>query len=208
VLFHIQPPNNIGGAARKDMISAFRPKRIVRIALLFIVLASVYFVALRLTGNFHVVIAHQLYRSAQPDPREIREYVRDYGIQTIINLRGPNPKAGWYRDELTVTKQMGITHIDFRMSARHLLSPDRAEKLIAIMRAAQKPILVHCEGGADRSGLASALYVSEVAHEGERAAESQLSIRYGHFGIPYLSPAYAMNESWERLEPIFGFKDS
>jgi protein tyrosine/serine phosphatase len=190
------------------MVSAFRPKRIMTIALLSIVLASVYFVALRLTGNFHVVVAHQFYRSAQPDARDIREYALDYGIATIINLRGPNPNAGWYRDELAVTKQMGITHIDFRMSARHLLGPDRAEKLIAIMRAAKKPILVHCEGGADRSGLASALYVSEIAHEGERAAERQLSIRYGHFSIPYLSPAYAMDASWERLEPIFGFKDS
>ncbi|TAM99406.1 MAG: protein tyrosine phosphatase, partial [Rhizobiaceae bacterium] len=102
----------------------------------------------------------------------------------------------------------GVTHIDFRMSARQILDLAQTAKLITIMKAAQKPILVHCDGGADRSGLVSAIYVGEIAHEGERAAEDQLSIRYGHIGIPYLAPAYAMDESWERLEPIFGFKNS
>jgi len=102
---------------------------------------------------------------------------------------------------------MGVAHNDFRMSARHVLSLAEAEELIALMRAAEKPILVHCEGGADRSGLISAIYVSEVAHEGEHAAESQLSLFYGHIAIPYFA-AYAMDESWERLKPIFGFKNS
>jgi protein tyrosine/serine phosphatase len=144
---------------------------------------------------------------AQPTPRQLRRDIRDYGIRTVINLRGSNPGKAWYRDKLAVTQQMGVAHNDFRMSARHVLSLAEAEELIALTRAAEKPILVHCEGGADRSGLISAIYVSEVAHEGEHAAESQLSLFYGHIAIPYFA-AYAMDESWERLKPIFGFKNS
>ncbi len=189
------------------MVSAFRPKHILWVVLLALGLVAAYCGILRASGNFHTVIPHQLYRSAQPTPSELRSDIRDYGIRTVINLRGPNPNKAWYRDEVAVTKEAGATHIDFRMSARHILGPERAEKLIAIMRAAQKPILVHCEGGADRSGLISAIYVGEIAHEGEHAAESQLSLFYGHIAIPYLA-AYAMDESWERLEPIFGFKGS
>jgi hypothetical protein len=34
----------------------------------------------------------------------------------------------------------------------------------------------------------------------EETAEGQLSIYFGHIGIPYLSSAYAMDESWEILE--------
>jgi protein tyrosine/serine phosphatase len=189
------------------MVSAFRPKHVLWVVLLALGLVAAYAGILRASGNFHIVIPHQLYRSAQPTPRELQRYIRDYGIRTVINLRGPNPDKAWYRDEVAVAKEAGVTHIDFRMSARHILSPARAEKLIAIMRTAQKPILVHCEGGADRSGLISAIYVSEVAHEGEYAAEGQLSLFYGHIAIPYFA-AYAMDESWERLEPVFGFKGS
>lgn len=190
------------------MISALRLKHVFWGALLSVLLVAAYCGALRVTGNFHTVVPNQLYRSAQPAPRKLREYIRDFGIKTVINLRGPNPKHGWYRDELAVTKEMGAAHIDFGMSALKIFSPAQTEELIAIMRTAKKPILVHCEGGADRSGLVSAIYVSEIAHEGERAAENQISIRYGHIGIPYLAPAYAMDESWERLEPLFGFKGS
>ncbi|MGN6585215.1 MAG: tyrosine-protein phosphatase [Rhizobiaceae bacterium] len=189
------------------MVSAFRLKHILWVALLTLGLVAAYCGVLRATGNFHVVVAGQLYRSAQPTPGELRRYIRDYGIKTVINLRGSNPDRTWYREEVAATKKMGVAHIDFRMSARHILSPARAEELVAIMRAAQKPILVHCEGGADRTGLISAIYVGEIAHEGEHAAEGQLSLFYGHIGIPYLA-TYAMDESWERLEPIFGFKGS
>lgn len=38
----------------------------------------------------------------------------------------------------------------------------------------------------------------------EETAEKQLSIRFGHVGIPFLSPAFAMDESWEALEEAFG----
>jgi hypothetical protein len=34
----------------------------------------------------------------------------------------------------------------------------------------------------------------------EDTAEHQLSIRFGHLGIPYLSAAYAMDKSWEKIE--------
>jgi protein tyrosine/serine phosphatase len=190
------------------MISAFRLKHVVWVPLLAGGIIASYCGVLRASGNFHTVVPHQLYRSAQPTPRELRTDIRDYGIRTVINLRGPNPDKAWYREEVAVTKEMGAKHIDFGMSARQILTPAKAEKLIAIMRAAQKPILVHCEGGADRSGLISAIYVSQIAHEGEHAAESQLSLFYGHIAIPYLVAAYAMDESWERLEPIFGFKGS
>ncbi|MFD2031462.1 tyrosine-protein phosphatase [Ancylobacter dichloromethanicus] len=50
------------------------------------------------------------------------------------------------------------------------------------MKDAKKPILIHCQAGADRSGLASALYLAAIKkNSAEAEAEAQLSIRYGHF---------------------------
>ncbi len=159
-----------------------------------------YLGALQLTGNFHAVIANELYRSGQPSAEQIAEYNRHYGIKTIVNLRGPNPHSAWYKSELAETQQLGMTHIDFSMSAKHKLTRTQAAQLIDILKRAEKPILIHCNAGADRSGLAAALYLAAVANVGVAEAERQISIRYGHISSP-LSASYAMDQSFEALEP-------
>jgi protein tyrosine/serine phosphatase len=72
------------------------------------------------------------------------------------------------------------------------------------MRDAPKPILIHCQAGADRTGLVSVLYLQQIAGIDEETAEEQLSVRFGHIGIPYLSSTFAMDRSWENLEKVFG----
>lgn len=169
---------------------------------------GIYTAILQLTGNFHTVLDGQLYRIAQPSPEQMSKYAQTYGIRTIINLRGDNAGQGWYDLEVKAAQQLGLKHIDFRMSAKRELPQERAIELISIMRDAPKPILIHCNGGSDRSGLASALYLAAIAQKGEFAAESQLSIRFGHFSIPYLSPTYAMDQTFENMEPWLGFYGS
>ncbi len=169
----------------------------------FVVLATGgYLYAIQLLGNFHEVVPGQFFRSNQPTAEQLTRYTEDYGIKTVINLRGANEGESWYRDELETSKKLGLNHIDFGMSASRELTMSQVNQLVAIMRDAPKPILIHCKSGADRTGLATALYLSRVARLGEEAAESQLSIRYGHVGIPYLSAAYAMDRTWENAEEM------
>jgi protein tyrosine/serine phosphatase len=156
------------------------------------------------TNNFATVVAGEVYRSAQPNPELLAEYRRRYHIRTVINLRGSNGEA-WYKAERRASEALGIKHIDFRMASNSVLSLDQANQLIEILKAAPKPILIHCKAGADRTGLASALYLAAVAGVGEDQAEAQLSIRYGHFSVPYLSAAYPMDDSFERMESTLGF---
>lgn len=161
-----------------------------------------YFGILLASGNFHEVIAGQVYRSSQLGDAQLEQYVKAKGIKTIINLRGENGRSAWYRQETETAEKLGVQHIDFGMSARKELGLARVAQLVQIMRNAQKPLLIHCKSGADRTGLAAAIYVSRVAGLDEKTAEQQLSIRYGHVGIPYLSSAYAMDRSWEELEHV------
>lgn len=170
------------------------------VALPFVFL--LYIGVLQISGNFHEVIAGQLYRSSQLSRTQLENYVKTNGIKTIINLRGRNDASEWYRDELATAEQLGVQHVDFGMSARKEMTPGRVAQLIQIMRDAPKPILIHCKSGADRTGLASAIYVSRVAGLDEQTAQNQLSIRFGHLGIPYLSSAYAMDRSWEVIETM------
>jgi len=168
---------------------------------------AVYAGAVRLTGNFHVVLPGELYRSAQPTSAQIANYYEHYGIRTIINLRGENPGAAWYDAEVAETRRLGITLVDFHMSSRKGLTVAQAEKLVSILKDAQKPLLVHCEGGADRTSLVAALYVAALTNLGEEAAEAELSVWYGHVSLP-VTATYAVDRSWEALEPWLGFMDS
>jgi protein tyrosine/serine phosphatase len=159
-----------------------------------------YVGALQLTGNFHEVLANQLYRSNQPSPGEIETYAKRYGIKSIINLRGKSDSASWYDNEVASATELGIKHVDFRMSASKQLTPSEIEQLADIMRGMPKPILIHCRSGSDRTGLASVIYLNQVAGIDEETAEGQLSLWFGHVGIPYISAAYAMDASWEKFE--------
>ncbi len=159
------------------------------------------------TTNFHPVIAGVLYRSSQPSAATIAELQKEYGIKTIINLRGDNSGHGWYDQEVAQAKDLDINHIDFRMSSSRELDQAQAERLIDIMRDAPKPLLIHCQAGADRTGLASALYLAAIAKRGEDAAEGQMSIFYGHIPLSF-THAYAMDRTLEKLEPWLGFSNS
>jgi GR25 family glycosyltransferase involved in LPS biosynthesis/protein tyrosine/serine phosphatase len=172
-----------------------------------IVAGAVYFGVLRLDGNFHTVVAGELYRSAQPTPGQIDAYVKTYGIRTIINLRGPNSGRTWYDGEVREASKLNVDHFDFPMSARSELSKKQVENLIALFEMSKKPILVHCLDGADRTGLASALYLASVSKQDEDAAEDQLSMKYGHFSIPWLA-IYAMDRTLEKIEPWLGYTKS
>jgi protein tyrosine/serine phosphatase len=163
-------------------------------------LLGVYLTALEATGNFHTVFPGELYRSAQPLPQQMDDYARLYGIKTIINLRGGSNDDDWYRAEITESKALGITHVDFPMSAGQELTQEQAAQLIEVMRTAEKPLLIHCKRGADRTGLASALYVAAIKKLGESQAEAQLLPIYGHLSIPFTAP-YAMDRTWQMMEP-------
>ncbi|KQV66178.1 tyrosine-protein phosphatase [Rhizobium sp. Root1220] len=157
----------------------------------------------QLSGNFHEVIAGELYRSAQPNGSDIKHYAATYGIKTILNLRNEQ-RRGWYEEEATAAAENGITLIDFPMSSTTVLPVADAQRLAKIMGEAPKPLLIHCEHGSNRTGLASAIYVGAVSKSSETFAEFQMSPYFGNFSILGLS-RYALYQSWDRYEETIGF---
>ncbi len=164
-------------------------------------LAITLFLVIQLQlGNFHAVIPGELYRSAQPTATDIAAYTKEHGIKTILNLRGSNPGDKWYRDEVEASKAAGITHLDFRMKGARELTDEQVHALIEVMKTAPKPLLIHCRAGADRSGLAVALYLSELKQSHSREARYQLSLRYGHLPF-WWTKAQAMDRTLDRVIP-------
>ncbi|HEV7308670.1 dual specificity protein phosphatase family protein [Ensifer sp.] len=185
-----------------------RAKRLVkRLAVVTAALGAglaVYLVGLQWTGNFHTLVAGEVYRSAQPGPEAISAYSKAYGIRTILNLRGEKKDERWYQDEVGAAAKNGITLINFPMSASATIDRKETDALMAILRDAPKPLLIHCRAGADRTGLVSTIYLQQIAGVDEETAEWQLSPLYGHLALPYISGTFAMDETWEALEKSFG----
>lgn len=164
-----------------------------------------YVLFLDSTDNFHTVVSGELYRSAQMNADDLASFQKKYGFKTIINLRGQNKGCSWYDSEVAEAQKLGIKHIDFGMSAVKQLPLDKTDKLIALLRDSEKPILIHCKAGADRTGLASALYIAALKEGSEAEAEQNLSFAYGHFPLFFLGE-YNMERTFERMEPLFGYE--
>jgi protein tyrosine/serine phosphatase len=122
-------------------------------------------------------------------------YLEKYKIKTILNLRGEKQKEEWYQNEQRITKEHNITLITHKISARKYLDFNHTSKIVKILKDAKKPLLIHCEGGADRTSLVSALYRYALKHQSKEKAEEELSILYGH--IPLIRPkVIAMEKSF------------
>ncbi len=159
-----------------------------------------HLVVLHFNGNFHAVVEGEVYRSGQVEGSELADYTEKVGLKSVLNLRGASPRSEWYREEIAESARLGLVHVDFALSASREVTDEEAAKLIALMRDLPKPLLIHCKHGSDRTGLLAALYLASVKRVDPETADDQLSLYFGHFSVPYLSAAYPMDESWERLE--------
>jgi len=159
------------------------------VPLLFIALLwSSYFL---LYGNFHKV-DNDIYRSAQLFSHNMPYYIEKHKIQSILNLRGKSNKS-WYTKEIAFAKEHNIKMIDYGIGDREILAFNKMEELLDIMKKAPKPLLVHCKAGADRTSLASALYLYDKT--GDKNPSLGFSLLYGHF--PWLgSKTVAMDKSF------------
>lgn len=135
-------------------------------------------------ANLHFVTP-ELARSAQPFTRGQWDAMhRKHHFSAIINLRGENENAVWYRDELAACAAAACQHLDIRLSSKRLPSRESLLQLIAAFHDLPKPLLIKCSGGADRTGLSSALYLLET--KGLQALpEARSHLRY----FPYLHRA-------------------
>jgi len=148
-------------------------------------------------GNFHVISEGKAYRSRQLDRDELTRYVHEYAIKSVLNLRGRNPGAVWYREEIQGAESLELRHYDYGISANRDVPDHDVERILAILREAPKPILIHCKSGADRTSLVAALYLYRIECRSRDEAERQLSLRYGHFPF-FWNSTIAMDRTFQR----------
>ena len=159
-----------------------------------VLLGASRFIYLTSQGNFHSITPKEAYRSAQLDDMKLEHYIKKYGISTVINLRGKQINYKWYFDEIGTCQKNNVLHYDIRMSAEKTPSNGTIKTLISLFIKAPRPILIHCKAGADRSGLAAALWKTVIDRIPKAEAKKQLSIWYGH--MPF-GPTQVLDEFFE-----------
>jgi protein tyrosine/serine phosphatase len=123
-------------------------------------------------------IAPGVWRSNQPSPGRMKRY-HEMGIRTILNLRGQD-QYSFYLFEREAAARLGLAMIDIKIYARSLVPAERFLELLDIFDTIRLPFVMHCKSGADRAGLASALWLLHVEKRPVAEAMKQLSFRFVH----------------------------
>lgn len=131
-------------------------------------------------GNLHQV-TDGIWRSAQPAPRHLRAAAKR-GVERVINLRGAEPYGGYWLEKETCAR-LGLELVDLRLRSRAAPSRHDIAAMRAEIAAIDRPTLIHCKSGSDRTGLFCALYLILVAGVPVAEARHQLSLRYGHIRL-------------------------
>jgi protein tyrosine phosphatase (PTP) superfamily phosphohydrolase (DUF442 family) len=139
----------------------------------------------------------KIYRSAQLSDNSLERLLREKGIKTIINLRGTPQNAPWYLKESETAQKYNAKLHDIKLDPHDLPKYLNLIKIINILSTDEKPILIHCLQGVDRTGMVSALALAIDKNPPLPELKKQFSLRYRIFPFyrsigPYFFSQYEL----------------
>jgi protein tyrosine/serine phosphatase len=121
--------------------------------------------------NLHRV-SPMLYRSEQPTSLGMKN-LEKLGIRTVINLRYFNNDDKEVRGTSLRTERTKI--LTWRIGDKHVI-----EVMRMLKQSENGPFLIHCQHGADRTGLMSAMY--RVLEQGWTPSDALAELTDGGYG--------------------------
>lgn len=118
-------------------------------------------------------VSEVLYRSAQPT-REGFTNLAKMGIKTVVNLR-------WLHSDSEMVKGLPLNYAHIPMQVWNPEKEDLFRFLQIVLDTNCTPVLVHCEHGADRTGVMCAAY--RVIVQGWSKEEALREMYEGGFGV-------------------------
>jgi protein tyrosine phosphatase (PTP) superfamily phosphohydrolase (DUF442 family) len=125
--------------------------------------------------NLHKV-NDQLYRGAQPNAEGFRQ-LEKLGVKTVLNLRSRHSN----RD---ICGADSLTLMQIRMSPWDVTENDIVRFLRVVTDQKRQPVFVHCQHGADRTGVMCAAY--RVVVEGWTKQQAIDEMTCGGFGFHWI----------------------
>lgn len=137
----------------------------------FIISILIFSTEKGLPQNFYKV-NREIYRSAQPTEYNMTE-LEKFGIKTILNLR-------MFHSDKNEAEKTNLKLYHLKMRAGKIIDKDIIASM-KIINDSEKPILIHCMHGSDRTGVVVAMY--RIIFEGytkEDAIKELKEKKYGY----------------------------
>ena len=135
--------------------------------------------SLLLDGNLHVVVAGQVYRSAQPSTERFQQLIERLQLRSVVNLQGGDPQVPLFAYQRNICRKRGLTFFAVDLPEDGLPEHGELIDLVEAIDAAPRPVLLHGRHGIARSGLAAAVVELLDGRAPERALEQFGSQYFG-----------------------------
>lgn len=139
---------------------------VIVVLLLAAVIGGKDYYDMHIKHNFETITEGKVYKSGVIPPNEIKDYVKQYGIKSIIDLRCPgttdivnNPenKVEVDAEAAAVAKIPGVQY--FNNPSDQVPTQKNLDYFFKIMDDQKNyPVLIHCYHGVGRAEMYSALY--------------------------------------------------
>ena len=160
-------------------------KKIGLVIIVFITIGiGKYVYDMHINHNFETITEGKVYKSGVIPPDEIEDYVKEYKIKSIIDLRFPgtgdevnNPEIP---TELTAEKEAiakikGVNY--FNNGSDQVPEPHNLDTFFKIMDDTKNyPVLIHCYHGVGRAEMYSAIY--RIEYENMEKDEARTNTRF------------------------------
>ncbi len=151
-------------------------------------------IALDGVPNLHRV-TEVLFRSAQPEKGGFKSLARTLGIKTVVSLRA-------FHSDRKLAAGNDLSLISVPINTWDIDRPDIVQALAEIGIAEKRgPVLLHCQHGADRTGLVAALY--RMINQGwtrEAAIDEMRNGRFGYHAVWGNIPRFLRKVNIARLK--------
>ncbi len=160
-----------------------KKKIIFLILLVAVVGTGMYVYQMHINHNFETITENKVYKSGVIPPDEIADYVKEYKIKSIIDLRFPgtndlenNPEipAELTAEKEAIAKIPGVNY--FNNGSDQIPTQQNLDYFFEIMdNPANYPVLIHCYHGVGRAEMYSAIY--RIEYENWKNDEARLATR-------------------------------
>ena len=145
--------------------------------------------------NLHQ-FAPGVWRAGQPAPGQIRAFARRGG-RSVVTLRAGR-SFGSLPLEIEACDRAGLNFHTLVIRSRGLPSPDDVRAAAELFRNVERPVLLHCKSGADRAGMAAALWLMLAEDRPAAEARQQLAFKYGHIRLSKTGVLDAFFDTYQR----------
>lgn len=159
-----------------------------KLVIIVIVIAAIFggkhYYDMNINHNFETITEGKVYKSGVIPPEELPDYIKEYNIKSVIDLRFPgtgddvnNPEIPieLTQEKEAIAKLKGVNY--FNNGSDQVPQEHNLKMFFKIMDNPENyPVLIHCYHGVGRAEMYSALY--KIEYEGMDPNEARQSTRF------------------------------